>query len=134
MTVEEKLNVSRINYKFTVGLLKILPMLMAGLCLLNTILSSFNIDLPIITYISGIGFVPWLFILLSSYLFRFCEYHRMFLWYILTNNIICITDMEIGLPISNWNLFIFHIIVAGVFLFLILYFHQRCRKLDTELL
>ena len=129
MTVEENSRLS--NYeksKLFIGFLKILPMVLAGLFLLNTVLSYFDIDLPVISYIASVGFIPWLFIMAASYKLHFCEYHRMFLWYILVNNILCWTDMEFGLPISNWNFFVLHIIVAGFSLFLVLYFHQKCRK------
>jgi hypothetical protein len=112
--------------KLFVGYLKILPMLIAGLYLLNTALSYFAIDWPIMSYLAN--FFLWLFVMAASYRLKFCEYHRMFLWYIFTNNILCIVDTEIGLPISNWNYFILHIIVAGIFLFLVLYFHQKCRR------
>ena len=129
MTVEENSRLS--NYekgKLFIGFLKILPMVLAGLFLLNTVLSYFDIDLPVISYIASVGFIPWLFIMATSYKLHFCEYHRMFLWYILVNNILCWTDMEFGLPISNWNFFVLHIIIAGFFLFLVLYFHQKCRR------
>lgn len=129
MTVEENSRLS--NYeksKLFIGFLKILPMVLAGLFLLNTVLSYFDIDLPVISYIASVGFIPWLFIMAASYKLHFCEYHRMFLWYILANNILCWTDIEFGLPISNWNFFVLHIIVAGFFMFLVLYFHQKCRK------
>ena len=129
MTVEENSRLS--NYeksKLFIGFLKILPMVLAGLFLLNTVLSYYDIDLPVISYIASVGFIPWLFIMAASYKLHFCEYHRMFLWYILANNILCWTDMEFGLPISNWNFFVLHIIIAGFFLFLVLYFHQKCRK------
>ena len=114
--------------KLFIGFLKILPMLLAGLFLCNTILSFFDIDWPVISYIASVGFIPWIFIMMASYRLHFCEYHRMFLWYILVNNLICWTDQEFHLPISNWNFFVLHIIIAGLFLFLVLYFHQKCRK------
>lgn len=122
---------SRVNprtYKFFRIFLKTIPMLMAGLYLGNTVLSFFDIDISLFSYLTGVGLVPWLFIMVSSYLFKFCEYHRMFLWYIMANNLICWTDEEFGLPISNWNFFVLHVIVAGFFLFLVLYFRQRCKK------
>lgn len=122
---------SRLSVKtvvFTKRLLKVLPMLLAGLFLLNTILSAFGKDYSIISYLASVGIIPWIFLMASSYLFRFCEYHRMFLWYILANNLLCWTDWEFGLPISNWWLFTVHIAIAGIFMFLVLYFHQRCRR------
>ena len=127
MNVEENSRLSEYHKsKLFVGYLKILPMLVAGLYLLNTALSYFDIDWPVISYLAN--FFLWLFVMMASYRLKFCEYHRMFLWYIFANNIICIADTEIGLPISNWSYFVLHIIVAGIFLFLVLYFHQKCRR------
>ena len=114
--------------KLFLGFLKVLPMVLAGLFLLNTILSYFYIDWSIISYLASVGFIPWLFIMMASYRLHFCEYHRMFLWYILVNNILCWIDYEYTLPISNKGLFLLHIIVAGLFLFLVLYFHQKCKR------
>jgi hypothetical protein len=129
--VEESSSLSNYKHKLFLGFLKILPMVMAGLYLLNTILSYFDLDLTIFSYLTGVGVIPWLFILVASYLFRFCEYHRMFLWYIMVNNILCWIDEEYGLPVSDRGFFVLHIIVAGIFLFLVLYFHQKCRKHKT---
>ena len=126
--VEESSSLSNYKYKLFLGFLKVLPMIMAGLYLMNTILSYFDIDWTIFSYLTGVGVIPWLFILVASYLFRFCEYHRMFLWYIMVNNVICWIDGEYGLPISNREFFVLHVAIAGIFLFLVLYYHQRCRR------
>lgn len=127
MNVEENSRLSEYHKsKLFVGYLKILPMLVAGLYLLNTAFSYFDIDWPVISYLAN--FFLWLFVMMASYRLKFCEYHRMFLWYILANNLICITDTEIGLPISNWSYFVLHVIIAGVFLYLVLYFHQKCMR------
>lgn len=127
LEAKSKVSVSAKAVRLTKRCLKILPMTMAALCLCNTVLSFFYIDLPIISYLVGVGFLPWTFILLASYCFRFCEYHRMFLWYIFVNNIVCIADEEIGLPIATRDLFILHIILAGIFMFLVLYFRLKCK-------
>lgn len=123
---EESLK-SRTLYKLFLGFLKIIPMVMAGLFLLNTVLSYFDIDYSIISYLAGVGLIPWLFIMLASYTLRFCEYHRMFLWYILMNNIVCWVDYNYGLPVSDRSYLVLHFIVAGIFLFFVLYLHQRER-------
>ena len=128
MTVEAN---SRLSSKTVIGtkrFLKILPMLIAGLFFANTLLSTFGIDYRIFSYLASIGIIPWIFIMAASYMFRFCEYHRMFLWYILANNIVCWADAEFGLPISNWNLLVLHFILAGITLFLVLYFWLKYRK------
>lgn len=129
MDAEENLKLSDYHKsKLFLGFLKVLPMLLAGLFLLNTVLSYFYIDWTLLSYLASVGIIPWLFIMLASYRLKFCEHHRMFLWYIFVNNILCWADYEFTLPISNRNLFLIHIIIAGVFIFLVLYFHQKCRK------
>ena len=133
MVVEENSRLSEYHKtKLFLGFLKILPMVLAGLFLLNTVLSYFYLDYEIISYLAGVGFIPWLFIMAASYRLHFCEYHRMFLWYILSNNIICWVDMYIGIPVSNWHYLVLHIIVAGVFLFFVLYLHQKEVKKRRE--
>lgn len=114
--------------KLFLGFLKILPMLMAALYLINTVLSYFYIESRTFSYLSSLGVIPWAFIMAASYRLKFCEYHRMFLWYILVNNLICWVDERYTLPIDNWNYFLLHIIIAGIFLFLVLYFHQKCKS------
>lgn len=128
-SVEANSSLSNYKYKLFLGFLKVLPMVMAGLYLTNTILSYFDIDWTIFSYLTGVGVIPWLFILIASYLFKFCEYHRMFLWYIMVNNVICWIDEDFGLPLSNRSYFVLHVAIAGLFMFLILYFHQKCRKM-----
>lgn len=127
--VEENLRISNYRHKLFLLFLKVIPMLTAGLFLLNTVLSYFYIEISAISYIASMGLIPWLFVMIASYLFHFCEYHRMFLWYIMANNILCWLDYEYTLPISNRSLFLLHMIIAGIFLFLVLYFHQKqCKK------
>ena len=121
---EERLRNKDLQRLF-LGTLRIIPMVMAVLFLLNIVLSYFGIDYSAISYLAGIGFIPWLFILLASYALKFCAYHRMFLWYLLVNNIICWVDYNFGLPISDREYLSLHFIVAGIFLFIILYLHQK---------
>lgn len=119
---------SRVLHKFFLVFLKIIPMVMAGLYLLNTVLSYFDIDYSIVSYLTGLGLIPWLFILVASYALKFCVHHRLFLWYIVANDLVCWIDYNFELPVSDRGYLLLHFIVAGLFLFLILYFHQRCRR------
>lgn len=118
IVVEESLKSNTLRVK---RLLRYLPMIMAGLHLLNVILSYFDIDVSIISYLSGVGLIPLVFIFLASYMFKFCVYHRMFLWYIVANDIISWVDFNYGIPLSNWGYLVLHYIIAGIFLFIIIY-------------
>ena len=64
----------KLLYKVTVTVLKIFPILLAFITLLNSILSYFNIDLVILSYIGGVSLITILFIYITSYTFKFCEY------------------------------------------------------------
>ena len=116
---------NKLLYKVTIIVLKILPILLAFITLLNSILSYFNIDLIILSYIGGVSLITILFIYVASYTFRFCEYHRIFLHYILVTWIINIIDLYIGIPINDLEYLCLQMIVAGISLFIILYFYLK---------
>ena len=119
---------NRVLHKFFLVFLKIIPMAMAGLYLLNTVLSYFDIDYSVVSYLTGLGLIPWLFILVASYTLKFCVYHRLFLWYIVANDLVCWIDYNFEFPVSDRGYLLLHFIVAGLFIFLILYFHQKCKR------
>lgn len=108
-------------YRMVLLLLKVIPMLLALTCLLNTTLSYFGIDAPLLSYIGGVSILPLFFLYLSSYAFRFCSYHRMFLHYVSVNWILNIADYYIGIPIQDKDLFLMYLIITCVFMFIILY-------------
>ena len=126
--MEEKINYSL--HKWVLFILKIIPMLLAFIALLNTVLSYWDIDVPLLSYLGGISLFPLLFLYLASYAFKFCEHHRMFLHYVSVNWILNIIDYYWGIPVSNKELFLDYMIITGIFLFLILYFHQKHRQLS----
>ena len=116
---------NRTLYKIQLILLKIIPMLLAGCYLLDTILSYFYIDTPLFSILGGVSVFPLIFLYTSSYVFKFCEYHRMFLHYIVVNDILSWIDYSYKLPIDNFEYLILHIIIAGIFLFIILYLKMK---------
>ena len=115
-------------YKIELYLLKIIPIVLAGIHLINTVLSYYNIDIIILSYIGSVSLIPLIFLYISSYVFKFCEYHRMFLHYIIVNNLINIYDYYIGIPIDNKQLLITHLIIAGICLIIILYLYVKTNK------
>lgn len=114
--------------KFVVYLIKIIPMLLALLALLNTVFSYYGIDLPILSYLGGVSVLTLLLLYLLSYAFKFCMYHRLFLHYMTLNWILNIYDYHIGIPMSDKSVYIFYLVITGIFTFLALYYHQKCKK------
>ena len=103
-------------------------MILAFTALLNSILSYFNIDLYILSYIGGISIFTIVFLYLSSYVFKFCEYHRMFLHYVVVTWIINTIDYYIGIPINDLEYLCLQMIIAGISLFIILLLYYKINK------
>ena len=119
---------SKLLYKIELRLLKIIPIILAFTALLNSILSYFNIDLYILSYIGGISIFTMVFLYLSSYVFKFCEYHRMFLHYIVVTWIINTIDYYIGIPINDLEYLCLQMVIAGISLFIILLLYYKTNR------
>lgn len=125
-------NVNKALYKIELLLIKIIPFVIMLFYVLNSILSYFNIDIILLSVISGLSILTWLFLFISSFVFRFCIYHRLPLYYILISDIINYYDNIVGIPISNRSLFILNIIIAGIFILLIVYFKFKQHESRTS--
>jgi hypothetical protein len=132
MDVEESL--SRVLYKAVIVAIKIIPILIATLFLIRSILSCIDVDVTWLSYLCGMSLIPLLFMYLVSYAFKFCTYHRMFLHYIVVNDTINYIDYYIGIPLQYHELLRLHIIIAGIFLLLIIYYHQKWKKEQKNIL
>ena len=92
---------NKLLYKIELCLVKVVPMIYALLSLLNTTLSYFNIEAVILSYIGSVSLVTLLLLYVTSYVFKFCEYHRMFIHYTTVTWILNIIDLYIGISIND---------------------------------
>lgn len=117
-------------YKAEIALIKALPFLLAVLYLIATILDYYMISSTIINYIAlGILYV---FIYISSYVFKFWEYHRMPIHYIVLINILSVYDVYIGIPLDTFRLMQMYAIVTCLFIFLTVYLYVKNHKKPTS--
>ena len=128
----EKL-VNKSLYKLELYSAKVVPMLMAGITLANTILSYYDIDAPVLSYIGGVSLLVVIRFYITSYTYKFCSYHRMFLHYIVVSTTLSIYDYTYGIPITDRSMFTLQLIIAGVSLFVILYLKFKVCKPLKEL-
>ena len=130
MAVEENYGrlKSKTLYKIQLYLLKVIPMVMAFICLVNTVLSYYDIDCGFLSYLGSCSILMIAYLYVSSYVFRFCEYYRMFLHYIVINLILNTYDLYIGIPLNDRDLFIMYLTITGVIMFLILYLYVKNNK------
>ena len=99
MIKEEHLK--RRSHKLLLIILKFIPMVTALCYMLNSVFAYFGIDASILSQVSGMSLLSWLFILTATFVFKFCIYHRMFLYYILASDLINIIDFYWGIPVTT---------------------------------
>jgi len=126
MAKEESLRKS--SHKLLLVVLKFIPMVTALCYMLNVLFAYLGIELPVLSQLGGMSLFTWLFIWIATYVFRFCIYHRMFLYYILVNDLLNIVDYYVGIPLSTTRLLMLHLVIICVFMFLILYTYVKCNK------
>ena len=112
-------------YKLELLCVKYVPIIIAAIVLLNAILARFDVYVDELNYIAGTSFLTLIPMYISSIVYKFCKYHRMFIHYILTHKIVATIDMYIGIPLEDGMLLLLYLIIAGVFAFLALYLHQK---------
>lgn len=112
-------------YKLELICVKYVPIIIALLSLLDNILMYYDISLDILSYIAGTSILTTIPMYISSYVYKFCKYHRMFIHYIVVNKVIAMVDNYIIIPLSDFYLLLSNMIIAGIFLFFVLYFHLK---------
>lgn len=126
MAKEESLN--KALYKIELWIIKIIPFVLALVCFTNTTLSYFGMDISFLSYLGGISMFPLVFLYLSSYVFRFCLFHRLPLHYLSINLILNVIDDYIGIPVSNRGMYSLYLMVTFIFIILLVYEHIHERK------
>lgn len=123
---------SKVLYKVLLISLKIIPMLIAMCYMLNTALVYIDIDIPVLSNLAGMSLFTWMFVYLASIVFKFCAYHRMFLYYILITDLLNIVDYYVGISMSDFNLMMLHSVIIGLTLFIVLYLYVKNHKRITS--
>lgn len=126
MVVVEKSRRSNLH-KLLLLVLKYIPMVIALCYMLNTM---FYIE-PL-SNIAGVSLLTWVFLYLASVVFEFCSYYRIFLWYILIDDILNIVDYYWNIPISTDNLIRIHNILVGITLFIVLILYVKDNKITVR--
>lgn len=130
MAAEENLKSKRL-YKAFLLLLKFLPLLLALVSVLNTVLSFFTIDLVILSYIGSVSLLPLIFMYLAAFVFRFCLYHRIFLDYTVVSTLITVYDYYIGVPVTDAGIMTLQLVLFFAACVVALIAHLKHKKHDT---
>lgn len=125
--MEENLR-NKTLYKVFLILLKYIPFITAVLYVINLIFSYIGIELVILSYICSVSLIPFLFMYIAAYVFRFCIYHRIFLDYTVVSNGIAVYDYYIGVPISTTGIITLQLVLFFVVLVVALILHLREKR------
>lgn len=129
MAVEERLR-SKFLYKIELVGIKLIPMIIALAYFIDTILDAYEIDVEFLSHLFGLAFLPWCFLLLSSFVFRFCLFHRLPLYYIALNHLISLIDYYIGIPVDLKAWVVGHIAILFIFILWMVVLHIKKKKDD----
>ena len=99
-------------------IVKYLPIFIALMYFINSVLSLCDIYISAITFIASCGFTPLLLIYMCCCVLKFCSNYKAYLIYIAINNLINWVDYEYGF---TEDVMIGWIIVIGTFFYLISY-------------
>ena len=94
-------------------------MVMCFSYLIMFVLANTIEDLVIIPHILGTVIAPLVFLYLTSYVFKFCAFHRMFIHYYAFIELLNVTDYYIRIPISDEAITTLHDSVTVVFLVMV---------------
>lgn len=114
-------------YKLELLCVKFIPIIIGLFNLIDNILAYFDIYLDVIIYVAGTSVLTTIPMYISNLVYKFCKYHRMIIHYILVNKIISIVDNYTTLLGSDFNILLLNIIIAGIFIFLSIYYHWKYR-------
>lgn len=130
MAKEERL--SKYTYKLLLIILKYIPFVGAFCYLASTISAYLGYNVEIFSYVCSISLIPWVYMLIPSFVFKFCVFHRLPLYYMIVIDSLNIYDYYKGIPLDNFKLLMVHCIITGIAILLIIYFYAKCHKKPTE--
>lgn len=129
--MEERKSVSKNWYKIELLLIKFIPILISFINIIDLVFLYFKMQFPIFKYVGGMSCMTLIFLYVSSYVFSFCNYHRMFIHYLFISWIFGIINQYFGILNYYKNYCIIQFIIAGVSLFIILYLYVKTTKRTT---
>lgn len=95
--------------------LKVIPAVMAVSQFMGPLCAYLGVGFQIGTHYIGLFLAPMMYLYMSSIVFKFCWYHRLFIWYMLLSEGLTITDWYFRIPISNEAICMVQFAIAAAF-------------------
>ena len=117
---EQKNGVNKLVYRYELLSIKLIPIIIVGFMVLNTLLSFFGIDCEIFSHLIGVSVLTVILMYISSVVFKFCAYHRIFIHYIAIMLLLDIVDWytDVLRTTIDINILLLSLVAAGIIIFL----------------
>ena len=112
----EEQNINHRQHKLMLFILKTIPAVMALSYFFNVFCAFLGVGFQIATHYVGLFLAPMMFLYISSYVFKFCEYHRWYIHYLVVAEFVTLTDWYFKIPVSNATMCYIQFGIAAVFL------------------
>lgn len=119
---------SNLKHKSFLVITKYIPHISALYYIIYTLFQFADIDLIALGYLFSFSLLPWMYILLNSYVYRYCYVHRLPLYYILVNDILTTVDYYLKIPINEFKLLVVHLLLIGFLIFGYTYYYIKYKK------
>ena len=107
--------------------------MLTALCYMSsTVFNYLGYNIEPLSNIGGMSLLTWVFVYLSASVFSFCAYHKMFLWYILIDDLFNIVDYYWHIPLNTDTVLMLHNILIGLTLFIVLLLYVKNHKSITS--
>ena len=126
---------SKEMYKVTILLLKVLPMVMVFAYLTMLCCFYYAPKYVVVPHLLGTVFAPLAFIYITSYVFKFCEFHRIFIHYYAFISILNVSDHYLHPYFNDKVITILHeggsllFGIIAIIMYIYKYKKDKCMKL-----
>ena len=120
-------SVTKSLYKLFLGLVKVIPNLLAVLKIITLILNYYKLPTFLFTCVGGTSIIHLILLYLISFIFRFCGIYRLSLNYVSLITALSIFDWYIGIPVNIKTLWRIYTIITGAFItsWIIIWYKNR---------
>lgn len=103
------------EHKAFLVLLKYIPFVLSFLCFFCILFDILGVNSMWLSTLSGAGFIPCIFILIASVIFKYCLYHRVPLYYVMLNNLANWLIYSHNFDVNMCNYISWFMIITAIF-------------------
>ena len=111
------------RHKLLIFALKILPAIMAGSYVIELTSIFLGLGTQVLVNFIGMIVAPILFMYLASYVFKFCEYHRIFIHYVLILEILTTVKWYYPVIVTSQLVLNISFFLSGLLMLCVLFFN-----------